>query len=55
MKKKLPPDELISQFLQFARGHYAENKSEILIGENVKENPEFIVVPYKRNQNENKN
>jgi hypothetical protein len=45
--KKLPTDELIAQFLQFAREHFAENKSEILIGENAEKHPEFIVTPIK--------
>lgn len=50
--KKLPTDELLSQFLHFARNHFAENSSEILIGENAAENPEFIVVPIKRKKDD---
>ncbi len=50
--KKLPTDELLRQFLKFARGHFAENSSEILLGENAAENPEFIVVPIKRSKND---
>jgi len=42
--KPLPTDEL---------EHFAKHSSEILIGENAKENPEFIIVPIKRNTNEN--
>jgi hypothetical protein len=51
--KPLPTDELLSQFLQFCRKHYAEHSSEILIGENAKERPEFIVTPCKRKKYEN--
>jgi hypothetical protein len=51
--KPLPTDELLSQFLQFCRAHFAQHSSEILIGENAKENPEFIITPIKRNKNEN--
>jgi len=51
--KPLPTDELLRQFLLFAREHFAKHSSEILIGENAKENPEFIIVPIKRNTNEN--
>jgi hypothetical protein len=53
MKKPLTTDELLSQFLQFARDHFAENSSEILLGENAANNPEFIVVPIKRRKNDN--
>jgi len=48
--KKLPTDELLTQFLHFCRAHFAEHSSEILIGENAKENPEFIITPIKRNK-----
>lgn len=50
---EITTDELLSQFLQFARAHFAEHSSEILIGENAKEKPEFIVLPFKRNNHEN--
>lgn len=50
--KKLSTDELLSQFLQFCREHFAENSSEILIGENAKERPEFIVTPVKPRRND---
>jgi hypothetical protein len=53
MKKQLSTDELLTQFLHFCRAHFAEHSSEILIGENAKENPEFIIVPIKRKTNEN--
>jgi hypothetical protein len=51
--EELPTDELLSQFLQFCRAHFAQHSSEILIGENAKERPEFIVTPVKPNKNEN--
>lgn len=50
--KKLTTVELLSQFLQFCRDHYTENKSEILLGENAKEAPEFIITPVKPKKNE---
>lgn len=46
-------DELLGQFLQFARWHFAEYSSEIKLGENAKTNPEFIVTPIKHVQHEN--
>ena len=52
-QKKLTTDELLTQFLQFCRAHFAENSSEILIGENANERPEFIVTPVKPKKNEN--
>jgi len=53
MKKQFTQDELLTQFLQFCRKHYAEHSSEILLGENAKTDPEFIITPIKRNKNEN--
>jgi hypothetical protein len=53
MKKQLTTDELLSQFLQFCRAHFAEHSSEILLGENAKENPEFVITPIKRKNYEN--
>ncbi|WP_372775623.1 hypothetical protein [Mangrovibacterium sp.] len=50
--KKLSTDELLNQFLQFAREHFAENKSEILLGENAAESPEFVVTPVKPRKND---
>jgi hypothetical protein len=50
--KKLPIDELLTQFLHFCRAHYAENSSEIKIGENAKTDPEFLVTPIKRIKDE---
>jgi hypothetical protein len=50
---EITTDELLTQFLHFCRAHFAEHSSEILLGENAKKNPEFVITPYKRNQNEN--
>ncbi|HSW67285.1 MAG TPA: hypothetical protein VLH16_01755 [Bacteroidales bacterium] len=51
--KPLPTEELLTQFLQFCRKHYVEHSSEILLGENAKENAEFVITPIKRNHHEN--
>lgn len=51
--KPLTTDELLTQFLQFCRAHFAEHSSEILLGENANEHPEFIITPIKRNNHEN--
>lgn len=50
--KKLPTEELLNQFLHYCRDHYAEYSSEILLGENAKENPEFIVTSVKPKKND---
>jgi hypothetical protein len=53
MKKQLTTDELLTQFLHFCRQHFAEHLSEIKLGENAKENPEFLITPIKRKNYEN--
>jgi hypothetical protein len=53
MKKQLTTEELLTQFLHFCRRHYAEHSSEILLGENAKKNPEFVITPIKRKNYEN--
>ena len=40
-------DELHGQFLQFCRVHFAAHSSEILLGDDAKKNPEFIITPCK--------
>jgi len=51
--KPLSTDELLTQFLHFCRAHFAQHSSEILIGENAKTEPEFIITPCKRKTYEN--
>jgi hypothetical protein len=51
--KPLPTEELLTQFLHFCRAHFAEHSSEILLGENALEHPEFIITPIKPRKNEN--
>jgi hypothetical protein len=48
MKKQLTTEELLTQFLHFCRKHYAEHSSEILLGENARQNPEFVITPAKK-------
>jgi hypothetical protein len=50
--KPLPTEELLTQMLHFCRKHYAENSSEILLGEKAKEDPEFSIMPIKPRKNE---
>lgn len=50
--KPLPTDELLTQFLQFCRAHFAQHSSEIKLGENAKEKPEFLVTPIKQKKHE---
>ena len=52
MKKQLTTDELLTQFLQFCRAHFAQHSSEIKLGENAKEKPEFLVTPIKQKKHE---
>jgi hypothetical protein len=62
---EITTDELLPHFLHFCRKHFAEHKSEILLGENAREQPEFVITPVlpknprfeitpvKHNENEN--
>lgn len=50
---EITTDELHGHFLQFCRAHFAAHSSEILLGDDAKKNPEFIITPIKRNKNEN--
>ena len=51
--KKLPADELLAQMLDFCRNHFAQHSSEIHIGDNAKDKPEFLITPIKPKKNEN--
>lgn len=51
MKKPLPTEELLTQFLHFCRNHYAKHSSEIKLGENAEEAPEFLITPIKPKKN----
>lgn len=53
--KKLTNDELQTLFLQFCRDHYAKHSSEILLGENARINPEFVITPVKKRNTETSN
>lgn len=46
--QQLPPDELLTQFLAFCRGHFAEHSSVIMIGDNAKDDPDFQVIPIQK-------
>jgi hypothetical protein len=51
MKKQLTTEELLTLFLHFCRNHFAEHSSEILLGENARQNPEFVITPCKKKNN----
>ena len=51
MKKPLPTEELLTQFLHFCRNHFAKHSSEIKLGEDAKNAPEFLITPIKRKTN----
>ncbi len=49
---EITTDELLTQFLHFCRAHFAQHSSEIKLGENAKEKPEFLITPIpKKNEN----
>jgi hypothetical protein len=45
---QLPTDELLTQFLAFCRGHFAEHSSVIMIGDNATDDPDFQVTPVQK-------
>lgn len=50
---EITTEELKTHFLHFCRKHYTEHSSEILLGQNAKEHPEFSIMPIKPKKNEN--